>query len=1135
MKIASIVAGLLLCGVCHAAAGVESVGGGIRVDTNSAVGQPAFFVNPSDGKVGLGTAVPARTLHISGSAGMRIDASGLPGSPATGDIVIDSGDSNKLKWYDGSAWLTGGGGDLWSKIGGTVMLYSANNNLTVQSTVTVQGNAFSVGGSTFVIKDGWIGMGTTSPSPYSYLDIAGPGWGAVGDYGIVIPNHRYYAAKDNAGTANGLLSLTNFNQTRITSHDGGFKVADNSGIVALDCDPTLNCAFGWSNGNPSYFASRLDVRSQQNANNYVIAASSQDSSVMFGVKGNGSVEILSTASIHGNAFSVGASTLVVKDGMVGIGLTNPSHHVDIYDNLAVPLKVSGWNGSGADVNSGVIQFGGTSYGAAIRHNAIGASMFDIISYTGPDGTVNLRSGTNDATNLALSANANRVVVLGTMTVVGNAMSVGVSTLVVKDGMVGVGLTNPAMSLDNRDIYGLRGTTFAAIGPGQYTIRIGTGAGHAAVGANNTLIGASAGNFLTTGDNNTCIGKAACLNGNSGGQSEIVAIGAGASGGQSRNTLVGYKAGNASVQTDNVYLGWQAGMTATSAYDSTLVGSGAGQNMTTGHDVVAVGFRAGYNTTNPDRSVFIGATAGYNSTGQDKLVIDSAATARSVPLISGTFDTYRIGIATGIPQATLDVMGNLAVGSGVDKSTLTGNAFSVGVSTLAIKDGRLGIGTTAPISKLDVADTWALSQNGYKVASSSSTNAFFGYNAGVSNLVGAGPGQYNSFIGYEAGTANTTGNSNTCVGYRSGYALGGAGNTNTLIGSSAGYAITTGDANTCIGENTCATQTTVDNNTAVGYRAGLSMTGTAQALLGAYAGYALTSGNYNTLIGYNAGAGIKTGASNVVVGNGAGGNQFYTDGSNNTVIGKDAGYSMSGSGNILLGYNAGYNIAGSSNTLVIENSNSGSPLIWGDFATDSVVLFSSLTVNGTNGIRASSLTLTGASGTVPYDLTTSSGIHMLAGELKLDSGAHVKWADGSVSTSAHSGASGGGYTQAVSSSIFYLSTYSGGGLGVPLDVQRASITTTGKDVNIFFDGAVYQHGGAITLDVRMDGAAIANFPVVYQQGGSGDFPYYMPISRHFRMTAPSAGTHGFYVSMDQAEGLSKLYCLYKCVLEVTEIR
>jgi hypothetical protein len=38
------------------------------------------------------------------------DAAALSGSPSTGEIAVDSADSNKLKWYDGSAWTAAGGG-----------------------------------------------------------------------------------------------------------------------------------------------------------------------------------------------------------------------------------------------------------------------------------------------------------------------------------------------------------------------------------------------------------------------------------------------------------------------------------------------------------------------------------------------------------------------------------------------------------------------------------------------------------------------------------------------------------------------------------------------------------------------------------------------------------------------------------------------------------------------------------------------------------------------------------------------------------------------------------------------------------------------------------------------------------------
>jgi hypothetical protein len=56
----------------------------------------------SSGNVGIGTASPARPLHVSDV--MRLEPrNGAPSSPSKGDIYFDSAD-NKLKCYDGTNW-----------------------------------------------------------------------------------------------------------------------------------------------------------------------------------------------------------------------------------------------------------------------------------------------------------------------------------------------------------------------------------------------------------------------------------------------------------------------------------------------------------------------------------------------------------------------------------------------------------------------------------------------------------------------------------------------------------------------------------------------------------------------------------------------------------------------------------------------------------------------------------------------------------------------------------------------------------------------------------------------------------------------------------------------------------------------
>src|SRR3989338_3343229 len=61
----------------------------------------------------------------------------------------------------------------WSQTISTFDVLVATETLTVVGTTTLQGNAFSVGGSTLVAKDGFVGIGTTTPN--FLLHVWGPG------------------------------------------------------------------------------------------------------------------------------------------------------------------------------------------------------------------------------------------------------------------------------------------------------------------------------------------------------------------------------------------------------------------------------------------------------------------------------------------------------------------------------------------------------------------------------------------------------------------------------------------------------------------------------------------------------------------------------------------------------------------------------------------------------------------------------------------------------------------------------------------------------------------------------------------------------------------------------------------------
>jgi hypothetical protein len=54
--------------------------------------------------------VPTTFTPTATRGGVAISAAALPAAPTTGTLAIDSGDTNKLKWFDGSVWQAAGGG-----------------------------------------------------------------------------------------------------------------------------------------------------------------------------------------------------------------------------------------------------------------------------------------------------------------------------------------------------------------------------------------------------------------------------------------------------------------------------------------------------------------------------------------------------------------------------------------------------------------------------------------------------------------------------------------------------------------------------------------------------------------------------------------------------------------------------------------------------------------------------------------------------------------------------------------------------------------------------------------------------------------------------------------------------------------
>ena len=204
---------------------------------------------------------------------------------------------------------------------------------------------------------------------------------------------------------------------------------------------------------------------------------------------------------------------------------------------------------------------------------------------------------------------------------------------------------------------------------------------------------------------------------------------------------------------------------------------------------------------------------------------------------------------------------------------------------------------------NVSSTVALTSGGNLAGTTGgSGSTYYGFSAGKFNTA-----LFNTFIGALAGTSTTSGGSNV------------------FVGRAAGSNNTTGTHNTFTGTNSGA------NNSSVIVSPSPSV----------------TTGNYNSFYGSNSGNNTDLGSQNAFFGAGSG---FVNgSGSNNTYLGCNSGSSNVGSGNVFIGYNSGLttNKLGTavSNTLVVDNVNTTTPLIWGDFAADQLKL------NGKVGVGA----------------------------------------------------------------------------------------------------------------------------------------------------------------------------------------
>ncbi len=599
-------------------------------------------------------------------------------------------------------------------------------------------------------------------------------------------------------------------------------------------------------------------------------------------------------------------------------------------------------------------------------------------------------------------------------------------------------------------------SLAGRGASTYTAADLTAVGYQAglsvtTGSSNTLVGSQSGRFITSGGSNAAFGYQAL--GSNTTFSGLVAVGYAA--GFSMNTAsanltaVGFQAGYSATGVDCTYLGYAAGQRLTSGTQNTCVGSQAGYGATTftAGNLTAVGFKAGYAITTGNQNTLIGSQAGialtsggsnvalgfqalfsnssssgitalgyqagYSTTGANCTYVGYFAGQR---LTTGTQNTC-VGSWAGYGASTFTADNLTAVGfqAGLNVTTGSSNTLVGSNSGVLITSGgsnaafgyyALGSNTTfsfnTAVGYLALYSNNASSglvavgfQAGYTINAANANFTALGYQAGR-NATGVDC----TYLGYNAGYQLTSGTQNTCmgsqagygattftagnltaVGFKAGFAIT-TGNFNTLLGSQAGVAITSGTGHVAIGYQALNANTTSLYSVAVGYQA-LFTNNTSDALtaLGYQAGYStnttnayLTALGYQaayfctgvecTYVGFQAGQYSMTGARNTCVGfragfstgathtagdlTAVGHNAGYaiTTGNYNTLIGSQAGVALTtGGANVFIGYQAGSAETTNSNKLYIANSNTATPLIYGDFSTPALTINGSLTTTG----------------------------------------------------------------------------------------------------------------------------------------------------------------------------------------------
>ena len=463
-----------------------------------------------------------------------------------------------------------------------------------------------------------------------------------------------------------------------------------------------------------------------------------------------------------------------------------------------------------------------------------------------------------------------------------------------------------------------GRVAGAYAKGTGSTHVGDSSGYRISGNYNTsvgfaaLSGGSSGTGYGTAEQNIAIGREAMLDATSAKENVVIGNYAAAEiTGGDYNTAIGYGALRYGTTTNRqVAIGYAALSKFTQDGDlrNTAVGMYAMLNPRSGSNNVALGYGAmqGDNSTyDSDYNTALGSDSLFALQGGNNNVAVGYAAGYAV---TTGYDNTIVGTSAGATLTTgyFNTYIGKTAGSGATTAAHSNVGIGLGALSSAHGAGNVAIGRGALSSTTD-ANQVAIGYSALESNTSGEKNTAIGYQALATNTTG----NYNTAIGHEAMELNVGGYYNVAIGYEALATL--APNStegyNTALGYSAGTLLTTGTFNTLLGASAGDSLTTAQRNTMVGHRAGQALTTQSfNTMVGERSGENSSDGIYNTFVGYLAGYNnAHATGRNTFIGSNAGqsaNNQYQS-----VFIGQEAGYGAASSGysNVVVGRQAGYSM------------------------------------------------------------------------------------------------------------------------------------------------------------------------------------------------------------------------------------